>query len=130
MIPLVAFMLLLAAPKGDVYVADAGTLVMSGTAVRLDGIDLPAAHTPDGQIAKQLVEALVADKLVMCRMKGSGLLSYRTGTCSVEGEDIGKALVSAGLALDCPAVSEGRYRPYEDPTARSRLAQSPACAGP
>jgi endonuclease YncB( thermonuclease family) len=127
MIPLVAFVLLLAAPQGDVYVADAGTLVMSGTAVRLDGIDLPAAGTPENAEAVSLVEDFVSGKLVTCRMKGSGLLSYWSGTCFADGEDIGQALVSAGLALDCPAVSEGRYRRYEDPGARDRLSASPEC---
>lgn len=130
MTPLVAFMLLLAAPRGDVYVADAGTLVMSGQAVRLDGIDLPAAGSADAMRAKSHVEAFVAGKLVTCRMKGSDLLSYWSGTCFADGEDIGKALVAAGLALDCPAVSDGRYRRYEDPAARDRFPLSPECRTP
>ncbi|MEM8581231.1 MAG: thermonuclease family protein [Pseudomonadota bacterium] len=129
MVPLAAFVLLLAAPQGDVYVADAGTLVMSGQAVRLYGIDLPAAGTPQGDRAKAHVEELVSGKMVTCRMKGSGLLSYWDGTCFADGEDIGKALVMAGLALDCPASSEGRYRRYEDPAARSRLVADPSCHG-
>lgn len=128
MTPLVAFVLLLAAPQGDVYVADAGTLVMSGQAVRLDGIDLPAATSPEGAEAKALVENFVSGKMVTCRMKGSGLLSYWSGRCFADGEDIGQVLVSAGLALDCPAVSEGRYRRYEVPTAREKLLANPACA--
>ncbi|MDJ0994986.1 MAG: thermonuclease family protein [Dinoroseobacter sp.] len=129
MTPLVAFVLLLAAPQGDVYVADAGTLVMSGQAVRLDGIDLPAAETPHGMRAKAHVEDLVSGKMVTCRMKGSGLLSYWSGTCFADGEDIGQALVSAGFALDCPAISDGRYRRYEDPEARDRMVANPACRG-
>lgn len=127
MIPLAAFVLLLAAPQGDVYVADAGTLVMSGQAVRLNGIDLPAAGTPQGDRAKAHVENFVSGKLVTCRMKGSGLLSYWDGTCFADGEDIGKALVIAGLALDCPASSDGRYRRFEDPAVRERMEANPAC---
>lgn len=127
MIPLVAFVLLLAAPQGDVYVAEAGTLVMSGQAVRLDGIDLPASGTPQGDRAKAHVERFVSGKMVTCRMKGSGLLSYWSGVCYADGEDIGKELVVAGLALDCAATSEGRYRRYEDPEARDRMAANPAC---
>ncbi|WP_425091531.1 thermonuclease family protein [Tropicimonas sp. S265A] len=127
MIPLVAFVLLLAAPQGDVYVADAGTLVMSGTAVRLDGIDLPHANSDQGAQAKRLVEDFVAGKMVTCRMQGSGLLSYWSGTCFADGEDIGQALVSAGLALDCPANSDGRYRRYEAPEARAHLKASATC---
>lgn len=127
MTPLAAFVLLLAAPQGDVYVADAGTLVMSGRAVRLDGIDLPAASSPEGAQAKAHVESLVSGKMVTCRMQGSDLLSYWSGRCFADGDDIGQALVSGGFALDCPAASNGRYRRYEDPAAREKRAPNPAC---
>lgn len=101
MIPLVAFVLLLAAPRGDVYVADASTLVMSGTAVRLEGIAVPPAQSPQGLAAAEMLRSIVAGKLVTCRMEGAAMESFATGTCRADGEDIAAALIASGHAQDC-----------------------------
>lgn len=101
--PLVAFVLLLAAPHGDVYVADAGTLVMSGTAVRLEGITVPPAGSPQAAAAADMLRMIVSGKLVTCRMEGTAMASYTTGTCRADGEDIAEALIASGHAQDCAA---------------------------
>lgn len=106
MFPLVAFVLLLAAPKGDVYVADAGTLVMSGTAVRLEGISVPPANSPQGEAAAEMLRAIVEGKLVTCQMQGAGIQSFASGTCQADGEDIGAALIASGHARECAPGTE------------------------
>lgn len=106
MFPLVAFVLLLAAPKGDVYVADAGTLVMSGTAVRLEGIAVPPPNSLQGQAATEMLRAFVEGKLVTCQMQGAGIASFASGTCQADGEDIGAALIASGHARECAIDSD------------------------
>ncbi len=104
MLPALSFALLIAAPQGDVFVADAGLLVISGTAVRLSGIALPAEGTPARDVAREAVEGLVAGQMVTCRLGAQGLFSYREGTCAAGGADIGEALIERGLAWPCPAL--------------------------
>ncbi|URF47312.1 thermonuclease family protein [Dinoroseobacter shibae] len=101
MTPLVAFVLLLAAPRGDVYVADARTIVMSGTAVRLEGIAVPPAQSEQGAAAAEMLRRLVADKLVTCRMEGAAIGGFTTGACRADGEDLAMALVASGHAREC-----------------------------
>lgn len=117
MFPVVAFALLIAAPQGDVYVADAGTLVISGTAIRLQGVDLPPARSDARAAATAMVEDMVAGKMVTCRMEGTSLLSYRAGACAVDGQDIATALIRQGHARACrrpggfmPVSKSGRVR--------------------
>lgn len=110
MIPLAAFVLLLAAPRGDVYVADANTLVMSGTAVRLEGIRVPPPNSAQGEAAADKLRDLVDGKLVTCRMENTFLSSFATGSCRADGQDIASAMIAAGHAEACTS-GEGCARP-------------------
>lgn len=99
MFTLVAVVLLLAAPRGDVYVADGQTLVMSGTAIRLEGISVAPPHSPQGQAAADMLRSIVSGKLVTCRSNVGGLSDLAaTGSCRADGADIATALIASGHA--------------------------------
>ena len=118
MLPIVALALLITAPQGDVYVADAGTLVISGTAIRLHGVDLPPARSPARAAATEMVQDMVAGKRVTCRLVGASLQNFGAAACSVDGQDIAQALIRQGHAIECahpsapmPVSKSGRVRP-------------------
>ena len=125
---LVSFALLLAAAEGDTYVVDAGTLVISGNAVHLRGIDLPGSESDAGKAAKQTVEDLIEGHTVTCRLEGVYVQGYGDGVCFVDGVDIAETLISDGKALDCTRTSWGRYRALEVSEARLNLPRSADCA--
>jgi len=121
------FALLLAAMQGEAYVADGATLVIGGTPVQLSGIDVPDARTPDGAAARAEVQGIVARSVVTCRSEGERSGERVLATCRAGGADIAATLVRRGLALDCAAVSDGRYRSLEPAGTRERLVQSARC---
>ena len=56
---------------------------------------------------------LVHGRQVRCELDGSRTYDRCAGICYLEGRDIAEAMVSAGLARDCPHYSGGRYRAAE-----------------
>lgn len=124
------FTLLVSAVAGDVYIVDGDTLVISGTPVGLAGVDAPAADTAAGEAARVAMQDFTDGKTVTCRLTGNTGSWRRSGICYADGEDVGAALISAGYALDCPRVSEGRYRPLEPTGSRARLPQTADCTEP
>ena len=122
------FTLLVSAVAGDVYIVDGGTLVISGMPVELAGVDVPHIGTAEGAAARDAMQQLTSGKHVTCRLSGKTGAWRRRGICYADGEDVGAALIAEGFALDCPRVSEGRYRPLEPSTSRARLTQTADCA--
>lgn len=121
------FALLLAALQGEAYVADGQTLVIAGTPLQLDGIDVPERRSAAGQAARAAVQSIVDGHTVLCRSGGDRHGMTILATCTYDGRDLAAELVARGLALDCAAMSEGRYRALEPEGVRDLLVQSPHC---
>lgn len=128
MILAAGFALLLAGAQGDVYVARGDTLVISGTAIRLKGVELPGGNDPASGRARQFVQEIVDARIVSCRLTGERMSNLMLGTCMAGGEDIAAALVRNGFALDCQRYSNGQYRALEPEGARERLGASVDCS--
>ncbi len=60
-------------------------------------------------LSKMFMRDLVDGKSVRCELNGKKTYDRRAGVCYLEGEDIGTAVIEAGLALDCTRYYGGRY---------------------
>lgn len=111
----------------QVQVRDADTIVVSGTPVRLNGIDAPELGARAGQDARRWMVNYLRGKSVECDLNGERSYDRWIGICYANGEDIGAAVIRAGHALDCGRYSGGRYRHLETPAAKSRLRRARYC---
>ena len=100
------------------HVRDGDTLVVAGTAIRLQGLDAPELREPGGADAARLLRSLVAGRRLRCTLDGTRSFDRRVGICSTDGQDLAALLVAAGVARDCPRYSGGRYAPLETAAAR------------
>lgn len=112
---------------GGVKVRDADTIVVSGTPVRLQGVDAPELDTDAGKDARRWMVNYLAGKSIECRLNGERTYDRHVGVCYADGVDIGAAVIAAGHALDCQRYSGGRYRRLETPAAKSRLRRARYC---
>jgi micrococcal nuclease len=117
--------------SGEARVRDADTIVVSGTPVRLNGIDAPENSTRAGMAATQFMKRLLQGETVACDLNGERTYDRWVGVCHIKVDgrwsDIGAILVSNGHALDCRRYSGGRYRALEPTGARGRLKQASYC---
>lgn len=111
----------------NVHVRDADTIVVDGTAVRLNGVDAPELNTSAGKSAKRWMVAYLRGKDVECRLNGERSYDRWIGVCYANGVDIGAAVIAAGHALDCARYSGARYLKLETPAAKSRLRRASYC---
>ena len=95
------------------YVRDGDTIVVGTMPVRLNGLAAPEGDEPGGEAATAAMVALVDGRTVRCELDGSRTHDRCVAVCYLEGVDIAEALVSAGLARDCPRFSGGRYAVVE-----------------
>ena len=112
----------------NTYVRDADTIVLDGTAVRLQGVDAPELSTKAGQDSKRWMVAYLEGKTVTCDLNGDRTYDRWVGVCQADGQDLGAAVIAAGHALDCVRYSGGRYRELETPTARARIKRTGYCS--
>ena len=91
------------------HVRDGDTIVVADVPVRLNGVAALEADEPRGIAARGFIEHLVAGQKVHCELNGERSYDRVIGVCFLEGQDIGAAIISAGLARDCPRFSGGRY---------------------
>jgi endonuclease YncB( thermonuclease family) len=108
-------------------VRDVDTIVVSGTPVRLNGLDGPETSTRVGRDARTSMTRLVQGETVTCRLNGERTYDRWVGVCFLDGQDIGAIAVANGFALDCARYSGGRYRDLETPAARSRIRRARYC---
>ena len=94
-------------------VRDGDTIEVGKIPIRLNGVSAPELDEPLGQQSKQFMHDLVMGKPVRCEMTGAKTYDRFVGTCYLGGKDIGISVIEAGLALDCPRFSGGRYAEYE-----------------
>jgi endonuclease YncB( thermonuclease family) len=110
------------------HVRDGDTIVVQGVPVRFNGVDAAEGGTRRGEAARAWMVDAVRGRDVSCELNGERSHDRWIGICFIEvdGEwtDLGGLVIAAGLALDCPRYSGGRYAALE--TARARLVQSRA----
>jgi endonuclease YncB( thermonuclease family) len=104
-------------------IVDADTVELSGTKVRLNGIDAPESDqrclSAHGQVWNCGIEATSRlrsyshDQAWTCELSGTDRYRRSLGTCSIEGSDVGRWLVRNGLALAFRRYSIA-YVPDED----------------
>lgn len=100
-------------------VRDGDTIVVGDIPVRFDGVSAPELDEPYGQQSRRAMSGLVAGKQVRCELTGDRSYDRWVGTCYLpDGTNLSAAIISMGLARDCPRYSGGRYRELE--TARSK----------
>ena len=90
------------------HVRDGDTIEVGKIPIRLNGVSAPELDEPLGNASKQFMLNLVDGKSVRCELTGSKTYDRLVGTCYLDDEDIGAAVISAGLGLDCPKFSGGR----------------------
>jgi endonuclease YncB( thermonuclease family) len=108
--------------SGTVHVMDGNTIHVatdSGTIkVRLQGIAAPENQQAGGDEATAFLEQYAEGEPVRCTLDGTQFRNLEIGICYVARQDIAAAVVRAGLARDCPALSGGRYWAIERPEAQ------------
>ena len=91
------------ATKAQVNVVDGDTVKVDGTTFRIFGIDAPEAKQacadgwPAGQEAAKALRALLSGP-VTCEPRGIDRYGRTIGLCRVAGSDLGRSMVSAGMA--------------------------------
>lgn len=96
--------LALVAPAHAQAVTDGDTLKLVGTTYRLWGIDSPennqtCAHRwPAGRIASEYLAGLLRGRASTCEPKTIDRYGRTVALCRVDGQDLGAAMVSAGMA--------------------------------
>ena len=91
------------------HVRDGDTIVVGNQPIRLNGIAAPERNEPGGEEASAFMRHLVLGKFLTCTNNGQRTYDRLVAVCHLDGEDIGRLIVAAGLARDCPRFSGGRY---------------------
>jgi endonuclease YncB( thermonuclease family) len=108
--------------KGRCWVIDGDTIVIGSMHLRLAGIDAPELDHPWGRQAKWALVKLCRGQTITARIKPEMSYDRVVAECFLpDGRDLAAELVKAGLALDWPKFSGGRYRHLEPPDARRKL---------
>ncbi|NBE06851.1 thermonuclease family protein [Paragemmobacter ruber] len=108
--------------RGRCWVVDGDTIVIDKIHIRLSGIDAPELDHPLGQRAKWALHALCKGQVITAIADGSVSHERTVAICRLpDGRDLAEEMVKAGLALDWPKYSGGRYRHLETEDARRKL---------
>ncbi len=108
--------------RGTAWVIDGDTLDLGGTRIRLAGIDAPELDHPYGKTAKWALVKLCKGQEIRAVFKGSLSHDRTVATCYLpDGRDLAAEMVRAGLAIDWPKFSGGKYRGLEPPGIRRKL---------
>lgn len=107
---------------GPCWVVDGDTIRIQNKSIRIAGIDAPELNHPFGQNAKRAVMEMCKGRTVSAHLHPDSSYDRLVATCYLDdGRDIAAELVKAGLALDWPKFSHGRYRHLEVEGARKKL---------
>ncbi|HCH56383.1 MAG TPA: nuclease [Rhodospirillaceae bacterium] len=110
-------------------VRDGDTIEVGPIAIRLMGVAAPELGEPLGSRARDFMFRVVFSKPIQCELNGDKSYDRFVALCFLEGKDIGAAVISAGLALDCPRFSGGRYRSLERAEALNKIKLPRYCLG-
>jgi micrococcal nuclease len=103
------------------HVRDGDTIEVGKMPIRLNGVSAPELKERLGQQSKQFMVDLVMGKRVRCVLNGKKTYDRFVGVCYLGGQDVGAAVIEAGLALDCAKFSSGQYKSYEKVLAREKI---------
>lgn len=108
--------------RGRCFVIDGDTIIISGTHIRLTGIDAPELGDPYGKIAKYALTKLCKGQSITATI-GEGMTYDRVVAKCVlpDGTDLSAEMVQSGLALDWAKYSGGEYRYLEPHGVRKKL---------
>jgi endonuclease YncB( thermonuclease family) len=107
---------------GTARPVDGDTLALGSTRIRLWGIDAPEADTTVGRQATHLMAQALALGPVRCEDTGGRSHERIVARClDAAGQDLAERMVGAGLAVDWPKFSQGRYAPAEARAKRAQL---------
>ncbi|MCW5712770.1 thermonuclease family protein [Shinella sp.] len=96
--------------------------MIDNTHIRLAGIDAPELDHPYGKQAKWAMVQLCKGQTVTARIRPELSYDRVVAECSLpDGRDLAAEMVRAGMALDWPKFSGGKYRHLETPEARRKL---------
>lgn len=108
--------------RGRCWVIDGDTIVIDNVRIRLAGIDAPELDHPFGVQSKWALVKLCKGQTITARLRPELSYDRVVAECYLpDGRDLAAELVRAGLALDWPAFSRGKYSHLEVPGARRRL---------
>lgn len=107
---------------GPCHVVDGDTISIDGHNIRLAGIDAPEMDHPYGKNAKWNLINLTKGQKIKAVFHGEQTHAREVATCFLpDGRDLSAEMVAAGLAIDWPKFSGGKYRHLEPPDARKRM---------
>ena len=108
--------------RGRCWVIDGDTIAIDNMHIRLAGIDAPELDHPWGQQSKWTMVKLCKGQTITAHVKADMSYNRIVAECFLpDGRDLAAELVKAGLALDWPKFSGGKYRHLEPPDARQKL---------
>jgi endonuclease YncB( thermonuclease family) len=107
--------------EGPAEVVDGDTLVVDDQAIRLQGVQAADRGQPLSREATDAMKAITAGRTVRCSLTGETTYNRAVATCWVGSNDVAAQLVAAGMAIDCPAFSRGRYAALETAEARATI---------
>ncbi|MDE9449672.1 thermonuclease family protein [Aliiroseovarius sp. Z3] len=108
--------------SGPAYVVDGDTIKIKKTQIRLFGIDAPEPNHPHGKKAKWELVGLCKGQTVRAVITDEDDHGRTVAKCYLpDGRDLSAEMVKAGLAIDWPKFSGGKYRPLEVENARKKM---------
>ena len=107
-----------AGPKLEVLkferVVDGDTIVASNRKIRIWGIDTPEKDQPGYLAASWLLESLIKEGELSCKLIDMDKYKREVMHCLIDGLDIGGMMVKAGMARDYTKYSGGYYKQEQD----------------
>lgn len=108
--------------RGRAWVVDGDTLDINGTRIRLAGIDAPEMDHPYGKSAKWALVKMCKGQDIRAVFAGDLSHDRTVATCYLpDGRDLSAEMVKAGLAIDWPKFSRGKYAGLEVQGIRKKL---------
>lgn len=108
--------------SGKCWVIDGDTIDIGGKRIRLAGIDAPELDHPYGRTAKATLVRLCQGQAVRAVFDGASSYERSMATCFLpDGRDLSAEMVRAGMAIDWPRYSGGRYSEFEVAGTRRKL---------
>lgn len=107
---------------GPAYIVDGDTIKIKKTQIRLFGIDAPEMNHPYGKKAKWELVGLCKGQTIRAVITDADDHGRTVAKCYLpDGRDLSAEMVKAGLAIDWPKFSSGRYRALEVENARKKM---------
>ncbi|KJV10488.1 hypothetical protein VZ95_04545 [Elstera litoralis] len=97
---------------GFAEITGGSTLRLGIETIRLHGIVTASVGSAVEIEARGWLHRRIASRRIYCHFDPTAALveRARSGMCEIEGLDISALMVEAGMAVDCPATSKGRYK--------------------